>query len=230
MARTDRKGDTEQAALKDVLHSDTVSGDRIYPNPWNVNEMDEFMFRKELESIRQFGFVDPLLVRPHPWEKDAYQIVDGEHRWRAGKELGMLVFPVNVIDVDDETAQQLSIVLNETKGRPNEAKLSSLVRSLVEKRGEQATRVLPFSSERLMQMVAEKEEKVDFAALQDRQKILQKKREGSGAWVERVYRLPRDSAEVVDQAIQKVMQEEGLPADQDWKALELILADSLAGR
>ena len=108
--------------------------------------------------------------------------------------------------------------------------MSSLVRSLVEKRGEQATRVLPFSSERLMQMVAEKEEKVDFAALQDRQKILQKKREGSGAWVERVYRLPRDSAEVVDQAIQKVMQEEGLPADQDWKALELILADSLAGR
>ena len=58
---------------------------------------------------------------------------------------------------------------------------------------------------------------------------MKKKREGSGTWVERVYRLPRDSAEVVDQAVHKVMDEEGLPPDQDWKALELISADSLAG-
>lgn len=225
MARTDRKGDQEQAALEHRF----IEADRLYPNPWNVNEMDEFMFAKELESIRQFGFVDPLLVRPHPYEHESYQIIDGEHRWRAGRELRMEYFPCNVIDVDDETAQELSIVLNETRGRPNEAKLSSLVRSLVEKRGEQAARVLPFTSERLTAMVAEKEDKIDFSALAERQKILQKKREGSGAWVERVYRLPRDSAEVVDQAIEKVLSEEGLPPDQDWKALELIMADSLAG-
>jgi len=226
MARADRKGDAEQATLEHRFIDTT----RLYPNPWNVNEMDEFMFQKELESIRQFGFVDPLLVRPHPWEKDAYQIIDGEHRWRAGRELGMEYFPANVIDVDDDTAQQLSIVLNETRGRANETKLSSLVRSLVDKRGEAVVRVLPFTSERLMQMVAEKEEQVDFAALAERQKILAKRREGSGAWVERVYRLPRDSAEeVVDKAIHKVLDEEGLPADQDWKALELIMADFLAG-
>jgi ParB/RepB/Spo0J family partition protein len=223
MARTDRKGDTEQAALEHRF----IDADRLYPNPWNVNEMDEFMFAKELESIRQFGFVDPLLVRPHPYEHESFQIIDGEHRWRAGKELGMTVFPVNVIEADDETAQQLSIVLNETRGRPNEVKLSSLVRSLLEKRGEQVARALPFTSERLAQMVAEKEEKIDFFSLQQRQEILQRHRDTS--WVERVYRLPKESAAVVDQALQKVMSDEGLPPDQDWKALELIAADSLAG-
>lgn len=225
MARTNRKGDSEQATLEQTV----ADADHIYPNPWNVNQMDDFMFRKEVESIREFGFVVPLLVRPHPFEAGCFQIIDGEHRWRAGRELGMGQFPVNVIDADDETAQELSIVLNETRGQADEAKLSSLVRSLVEKRGEQVARVMPFTQERLQSMVADKDADIDFAGLAERQKILQKKREGSGAWVERVYRLPRDSAEVVDEAINKVISDEELPSDQDWKALELLCADSLAG-
>lgn len=38
----------------------------IRPNPWNPNVMSEFMFEKERASIREFGFIDPILVREQP--------------------------------------------------------------------------------------------------------------------------------------------------------------------
>jgi len=222
MAQGNRKSDTEQEALTQTQ----VPAERIYPNPWNVNEMDQEMFQKELNSIAEFGFVDPLLVRAHPWETDAWQIIDGEHRWRAGLELGMTMFPVNIIEVDDETAQELSIVLNETRGTANTTKLASLVRSLAEKRDPvKLQKLLPFSRERFTEMVADKDEEIDFDLLRQRRDILNKHRDRG--WVERVYRLPADSADVVDQALKGIMDREEIT--EDWRALELMSADSLAG-
>jgi hypothetical protein len=37
--------------------------------------------------------------------------------------------------------------------------------------------------------------------------------------------MPRSSASVIDEAIEKVMSEDGI--DQDWRALEMIAADYL---
>jgi ParB/RepB/Spo0J family partition protein len=225
MARTDRAGDTQQEALTQTQ----VLVDRVYPNPWNVNEMDQATYQKELASIREYGFIDPILVRSHPWEPDAWQIIDGEHRWLGAKELGYSRIPANIIDVDDETAQELSLVLNDLRGTANQVKLSALVRSLAEKRDpERLQRVLPYSRERFAEMIAAtREEKVDFAALQKQRKdILGKRRDMS--WVERVYRLPADSAKVVDDALGRIMEQEQIT--EDWRALELMAADSLAGQ
>lgn len=223
MARTDGKGATKQAPLA-ALRSAIVPADRLFPNPWNVNEMDQEMFAKELASIAEYGFVDPLLVRPHPWEKDAYQIIDGEHRWRGGKELGMLEFPVSIIDVDDDTAQELSIILNETRGTANQIKLASLVRSLAQKSDPvRLQRLLPFSRERFEGMLDRLDEtKIDFEALKQKRQAM-----GSDSgWVERVFRLPADSATVVDDALRKIMEAEQI--EEQWRALELMAADSLA--
>ncbi|MCU0370431.1 MAG: ParB/RepB/Spo0J family partition protein, partial [Bacteroidales bacterium] len=59
------------------------------------------MFAKERASIREFGFIDPLTVRP---SNGAYEIIDGEQRWQAGKAEGLASFPCIVLDVDDDTA------------------------------------------------------------------------------------------------------------------------------
>jgi len=204
---------------------ETVALSRIYPNSWNVNEMPEFMYQKELASIRRYGFVDPITVRPHPFEKGAYQIVDGEHRWRAASELGIMNVPVVIIDVDDETAQELGLVLNETRGAANPIKLGGLVRSLIEKRGESVTQVLPFTPERLAEMVAEKDEKLDFDALRERSKVLKEERTMATGWSERVFRLHVDSPAVVDTAIERVKETEGIT--EDWRALAVMAADSM---
>jgi ParB family transcriptional regulator, chromosome partitioning protein len=220
MARADRKSATDTP-----LTRMSVPVDRLFPNPWNVNEMTPQMFQKEIASIRRYGFVDPLLVRPHPWEPGAWQIIDGEHRFLAGKEIGLDSFPCDIIDVDDDTAQELSIVLNDLHGESDRVKLASLVRSLAKKRGaESLSEVLPYTSEQLTQMLGRMQEsKIDFSALQEQR---QKLTRGDG-WVERVFRMPSESATVVDDALKRIMEVEQL--DDEWRALEFMAADSLAG-
>lgn len=202
-----------------------VLAEDLHPNPWNANVMDADMMEKELQSIREFGFVDPLTVRPHPWETGKFQIIDGEHRWICGRQLGMTHFPVVLLDVDEATAQQLSIVLNETRGRLDPSKLQALVKSLAEKRdAAELERVLPFTQERFYEMIGQRGA-IDFSKLQEERQALQQESKGSYDWVERVFRMPRDAAAVVDEAIEKVRANEEIP---EWRALELIAADFLA--
>jgi len=222
MARTSRKGATQQATLIQALLPREV----IYPNPWNVNEMTPEMFQKEIASIAEFGFVDPLLVRTHPWEPNAYQIIDGEHRFLAGNELGMVEYPVNIIEANDEVAQELSIVLNETRGSANQEKLAGLVRSLARRADpEQLQRILPFSREKFDEMLSRMDaSKIDFDALKQKRQALG----NETGWVERVFRLPADSATVVDDALGRIMENEQV--EEQWRALEMMAADYLAGR
>lgn len=216
-------GDTEQA-----LRHGLAKANDLDPNPWNPNVMDDEMFQKEQNSIRVFGFIDPITVRPHPKLKEtglgpAWQIIDGEHRLRAGISLGYTIFPIVILDVDEETAQQLTIVLNETRGKPDEAKLTALVRSLAAKRDEQELQqVLPYTAERMRTMLTGVDP-IDWDALRDRRDKLQK---DHGRWVERVYRMPVEVSAVIDDAISAVKDREGVA--QDWQALELIAADVLA--
>ena len=206
-----------QIAARNVLSS------ALEPNPWNPNVMDPEMFAKEVESIREFGFVDPLTVRE--LESDRFQIIDGEHRWKAGISLGMEAFPCIVVLADDETAKQLTIVLNETRGTADAIKMSKLVQELAEKRDQaQLARVLPFTTEKLRSMITDTDP-IDWDALRDRRDKMKKDRD---RWVEKVYRMPVDAAKVIDDAVEKVKSEEGV--EQEWRALELIAADALASR
>ena len=110
------------------LDTKTVSVDDIYPNTWNPNKQSDFIYKKELESIRRFGFVAPLIVRKI---NEGYEIIDGEHRLRAAKELAMPEISINDLgEVSDAVAKQLTIILNETKGEPDRVELARLVAEL----------------------------------------------------------------------------------------------------
>ena len=112
---------------------------KVEPNPWNPNVQNEQQFNAEIESISNNGFLAPILVRAID---DHYQIIDGEHRLKALKEiiekkiegkrnvpdlvkLGQI--PAIVIDVDDANAKKLTIIMNETRGRADFAKLGALL-------------------------------------------------------------------------------------------------------
>lgn len=191
---------------------------RLRPNPWNPNVMTEEMLQKEIASIETFGFVDPLTVRRLGRD---WQIIDGEHRWIAAGRMGLDQIPCIVVDVDDETAQQLTIVLNDLRGKPDPERLASLVREIGQRRdSSELEKVLPYKRQQLMEMLADRKESVDWEALNA------PKEKGSERWVERVYRLPIGAAEVIDQAIAKARESD---AEFDWQALELICADYMAG-
>lgn len=200
----------------------TVPALKISPNPWNPNRMDAAMQAKERASIEQFGFVDPLTCREVAFGE--YQIIDGEHRWRIGQELGMTEFPVwNLGVVDDDVARQLTIVLNETRGKADEARLSDLLQDLLKRRDETQLRsVMPFDRDRFNQLIARRDN-IDWGALE--QKRQQAAQGAPDKWVEKVFRMPVLAAEVLDNAIAKA-KEEG-ETEHSWRALELIAADYL---
>jgi ParB-like chromosome segregation protein Spo0J len=200
----------------------------LRPNPWNPNVMTPEMMAKERASIREFGFVDPITVREEGGPDGGWwQIIDGEQRFNAGVAEGMEEFPIVPLDVTEDEAKELTIILNDTRGQFQEGRLSELVQDLAQRR-EQARMesLLPYTKERLDQLANRRE--VDWSELEQRRDEQDDKKErDTEAWVERVYRMPKASAEVVDEAVQRVQDEEDI--DQQWRALEMIAADFLAG-
>lgn len=61
------------------------------------------------ESIQQNGLLQPLSVRKLP---DGYELIAGERRLRAARELGLPTVPCIVFDVSDRTSAILSLVEN----------------------------------------------------------------------------------------------------------------------
>lgn len=177
------------------------------------------MFLKERASIAKYGFVDPLTVRELD---ERFQVIDGEHRLKAAAEEGYTELSCIVVDVDDDTAKQLTIVLNETRGRADDGRMSDLVKDLSQKFDRLTlTQVMPFSAERLSAMLGERQ-KLDFAALGKPQSGGGKKEH----FVERVFRMPRDVASVLDEAVAKTLEDETL--EYDWQALEVWAAERMA--
>ncbi|MBQ7638755.1 MAG: ParB/RepB/Spo0J family partition protein [Clostridia bacterium] len=65
----------------------------------------------ELEnSIREFGVLQPLLVRP--MSDGSYKIVAGERRWRAARAAGLKEVPVVIRSLTDEEACAIALIEN----------------------------------------------------------------------------------------------------------------------
>ena len=81
-------------------------------NPRKATEKD---FEDIKESIRHFGFVDPVIVNSNA---DRFNIIIGGHfRVRAGKSLKVNKVPVVYIDIADiEKEKELNIRLNKNTG------------------------------------------------------------------------------------------------------------------
>jgi len=58
--------------------------DSVRPNTWNPKSLDTLEFQRVKKAIDVMGLQAPIYVR----ENEGYEIVDGEQRWRACKELG----------------------------------------------------------------------------------------------------------------------------------------------
>lgn len=196
----------------------------LHPNAWNPNVMSQEDYDKALESIERFGFVDPITVRE---DLKGFEIIDGENRWRAASERRLPTVPIIVLEVDDDDARALTIVLNELRGQPDPTRLAALVQDLASRRPmAELERVLPFRRSQLAEMVAARREEIDWDRLQAPQPVAQTDKT---RWVERVFRLPADAAAVVDDAIARASASEGENLAQ-WQALELVCADYLGGR
>ena len=85
----------------------------VVPNP---DQPRRTFVQEELEelasSIKERGVIQPLIVRQDPKNKDQYQIVAGERRWRASQIAGVHEVPVLLREMDDLEVLEVAIIEN----------------------------------------------------------------------------------------------------------------------
>jgi ParB family chromosome partitioning protein len=65
-----------------------------------------------VESVKEFGLLQPILVRPVAGTPDSYEIVAGERRWRAAQKAQLHDVPVVIRTMGDQDALQLGLIEN----------------------------------------------------------------------------------------------------------------------
>lgn len=85
------------------------------------------------ESIRTKGLVQPIVVRPHPEDSQAYEIVAGERRWRASQRAGVHTVPVIIRDLSDREMLELAIIENVQRADLNAIEEANGYRELIER-------------------------------------------------------------------------------------------------
>jgi len=91
--------------------TETVSIGRIDPNPFQPRQHFDPAGLEELaSSIQTHGILQPLVVRP---SGTGFELVAGERRWRAARQVGLVRVPVVVREgVSDEQMLELALVEN----------------------------------------------------------------------------------------------------------------------
>ena len=91
-----------------------VSLDRIAASPFQPRRyFDAEKLHDLAEAIRNQGIIEPLIVRPARAGAEAdYELIAGERRLRAAREVGLAVVPVVVRELDDRAALEMSLVEN----------------------------------------------------------------------------------------------------------------------
>ena len=86
--------------------------DRLSPSPYQPRRVFEPEAMGELiQSVKEKGVLQPLLVR-QTIDKDKYQIIAGERRWRAAQKAGLHYVPVVVREFSDSEALEIGIIEN----------------------------------------------------------------------------------------------------------------------
>ena len=68
-----------------------------------------------VDSIRANGVLQPILVRPHPFNQGHYELIAGERRWQASQRAGLHVIPALIRQMSD--VQQLEAAIAENVQR-----------------------------------------------------------------------------------------------------------------
>ena len=125
-------------------------------HPRNSNVMPPAMLAKLRRHIERGGHYPPLIVRPMAGEDDAYQVLDGHHRWRVLAELERSEADCVVWDVDDDAALLLLATLNRLEGQDDPHQRATLVGELQDRLKLDAARLaglLPEASDQVSKLL-----------------------------------------------------------------------------
>jgi DNA modification methylase len=105
--------------------TEPIDIERLRADPANPRRMDDAESEALTRSIREFGFVEPVIAR-----REDRVVIGGHQRLLAARRLGMKTVPVVLLDISMEKAHLLNLALNKISGTWDEDLLARLVADL----------------------------------------------------------------------------------------------------
>ena len=117
------------AASTSVLAISDIEPNRDQPR----KQFDPAALADLADSIREYGVLQPLVVRP--MTDGSYQLVAGERRWRAARMAGLSEVPVVVRELSDVQTMELALIENLQREDLNAIEEAAGYKELMEKFG-----------------------------------------------------------------------------------------------
>ncbi|MBU1098823.1 MAG: ParB/RepB/Spo0J family partition protein [Bacteroidetes bacterium] len=121
---------TDDGKTVDLLAK--IPTDKISPNPYQPRlEFDEKALDELKKSILQNGLIQPITVRRHGGNR--YELISGERRLRACKDIGYKEIPAYIIKVDTPEAMlALSLIENIQREKLNAIEIAKAYKRLMD--------------------------------------------------------------------------------------------------
>ena len=104
-------GAPEQSAVGAVYRE--IDPSAIERNPRQPRQVfDEEALAELVHSIREFGLMQPIVVRGMSGQPGRYQLVMGERRWRAAQQAGLATIPAIVRETADDNMLRDALLEN----------------------------------------------------------------------------------------------------------------------
>ena len=114
--------------MTDNNRTKLVKVERLRPNSYNPNQMDPLEFKELVAEVKHLGRLPkPVIVRKNG---RGFEIVDGEHGWRAAKQLGLPEVTCEIIDADDFESMRQTYKRNQ-HGEHNPVLLGRMFQSMM---------------------------------------------------------------------------------------------------
>ncbi|MBY6264708.1 ParB/RepB/Spo0J family partition protein [Azospirillum sp. 412522] len=103
----------DYSALDKVRQSKQVPIEFVHPGKYQPRRrFDDEAIQGLVESIRDKGILQPLLVRRDAEDANSYELIAGERRWRAAQIAGLHEVPVIIRDLSDREALEIALIEN----------------------------------------------------------------------------------------------------------------------
>ncbi len=116
--------------MSDTFHTvELIPVERIRANDYNPNAMAATTYEQLVASIKSRGFRSAIYVLPAD-QDGLHTIVDGEHRWRAAKDSGLLTVPCVVLPAPQDEAMMDTLAMNQLRGNLVPVKVALVIAEL----------------------------------------------------------------------------------------------------
>ncbi len=108
----------------------------IEPNPRQPRQVfDDEALAELVHSIREFGLMQPIVVRELPGQPHRYQLVMGERRWRAAQQVGLVAIPAIVRETADDNLLRDALLENIHRAQLNPLEEAAAYQQLLDEFG-----------------------------------------------------------------------------------------------